>query len=159
MTLPDERYRAVKWAREFLTGLAFDRQKYPRISSEIRKESYMILRHFPETWNMEEAAEQAPSIFQKEPDPLYKMVKQHEQSKYKTEPADGQEATLIYVGDGRFQLRVYNKDHTFIDYNIRHSDLTVKIKDKDAYFYQDQKGNSWIDHSPETLGIKNEERT
>ena len=49
-----------------------------------------------------------------------------------------------------FVFRVY-ADGTFIDYDIKHSDLVVTIDDKDANFYQNCE-RSFIDHSPETLG-------
>ena len=50
-------------------------------------------------------------------------------------------------------FRVYNKDKSFIDYNIFHNDLQIVIEDFDAYFYSDGENNI-LDHSPETLGIK-----
>ena len=49
-------------------------------------------------------------------------------------------------------FRVYNKDKTFTDYIVSHSDLEVKIVDKDAYFYEED-GKFFLDHSPQTLGI------
>ena len=44
----------------------------------------------------------------------------------------------------------------FKDYDIYHSDLVVKIDDTDATFYEHEDGRMILDHSPETLGIKNE---
>lgn len=81
MTLPDERYRAVMWASRFLTDLASDRKKYPRISKAIRQEAWSIMRHFPNEWDMKRSAEASPEVFQERMEPLYRMVKQHEQDK------------------------------------------------------------------------------
>jgi hypothetical protein len=81
MTLPDERYRAVMWAERFLQELATDRKKYPRIPNAVRKEAFSILRHFPSEWDMKNASDLAPVVFQERLEPLYKMVKQYEQDK------------------------------------------------------------------------------
>lgn len=81
MTLPDERYRSVMWAKRFLEGIAYDSKAYPRIAKSVRGEAHNILRHFPSEWDMSNAAFHAPSVFQKEMEPLYRMVKQHEQDK------------------------------------------------------------------------------
>ena len=56
---------------------------------------------------------------------------------------------------GDYVFRVYNADRTFVDYDLCHVDLCVTIEDEDAFFYR---GNSFdrLDHSPQTLGIKNE---
>jgi hypothetical protein len=80
MTLPDERYRAVKWAEEFLLKLS-DPKQTPRIPKELRQQAWSILRHYPNKWDMDNAAALAPGVFQKEMEPLYRMVKQYEQDK------------------------------------------------------------------------------
>lgn len=46
MTLPDERIAAIKNTREFLRQL-LDPKKTPRIPSEIRRQAYWCLRHYP----------------------------------------------------------------------------------------------------------------
>jgi hypothetical protein len=71
----------------------------------------------------------------------------------KIESADGREGLLIWCGGDRYVFRIYNKAHEFVDYDLRHSDMKVKIMDSDAYFYTDEKG-ACIDHAPATLGIK-----
>lgn len=72
----------------------------------------------------------------------------------KIESADGQEGYLIWCGGDRYVFRIYqDAPHEFTDYDLRHSDMRVVIKDPDAYFYTDETGNT-IDHSPDTLGIK-----
>lgn len=77
MTLPDERYRSVKYAQEFLSRLAGG--EYPRVPKAVREEARSILRHYPSTWDMQRAALQAPDVFQERMEPLYRMVLQHEQ--------------------------------------------------------------------------------
>ena len=77
MTLPDERYRAVKIAQQFLARLAGG--EYPRVPKAVRAEARAILRHYPLDWDLSCAAEAAPHIFQKEMEPLHRMVLKHEQ--------------------------------------------------------------------------------
>ena len=77
MTLPDERYRSVKYAQEFLSRLAGG--QYARVPKAVRDEARSILRHYPSTWDMQRAAMGAPDVFQERMEPLYRMVLQHEQ--------------------------------------------------------------------------------
>lgn len=65
MTMPDERYRAIKYAREFLRSL-LDPKKTPRIPKSVRKEAGRVLRHFPGEFDMERIAEKAPEIIEKD---------------------------------------------------------------------------------------------
>ena len=81
MTLPDERYRAVKWAERFLTELATDRKKYPRIPLTVRREAMSILRHYPGDWDMQRAAANSPEVFQERMEPVYRIIKQYEEGK------------------------------------------------------------------------------
>lgn len=46
MTLPDERTRAIKYARDFLREL-LDSSKTKRIPKDIRRRAGDVLRHFP----------------------------------------------------------------------------------------------------------------
>lgn len=80
MTLPDERYRAVMWASRFLQELAYDREKYPRISKTVRQEANSILRHYPSSFDLKQASHYAPNVFQERMEPLYRMVKQHDEN-------------------------------------------------------------------------------
>ena len=77
MTLPDERYRAVKYAADFLSRLAGG--DLPRVPKAVREEARAILRHYPTGWDMQRTARMAPEVFQVEMEPLYRMIKQHEQ--------------------------------------------------------------------------------
>lgn len=80
MTLPDERYRSVKYARQFLQDLC-DPNKTPRIPSIIRNQARGILRHYPSDWDMERACQGAPDVFQTKMEPVTRLFKQYEQSK------------------------------------------------------------------------------
>ena len=81
MTLPDERYRAVMWASRFLQDIAYDKKKYPRIPKVVRQEAYSILRHYPTSWDLKQAAEFAPNVFQERMEPVTRLMAQYEQSK------------------------------------------------------------------------------
>jgi len=63
MTLPDERYRAVRRAEEFLKDLC-DPKKTPRVPKSIRREASGILRHYPSSWDMDRAAHRCPQVFE-----------------------------------------------------------------------------------------------
>ena len=60
MTLPDERYRSVKYAQEFLSRLAGGH--YARVPKAVREEARSILRHYPNTWDMQQAAAGSPTV-------------------------------------------------------------------------------------------------
>lgn len=83
MTLPDERYRAIVWARNLCEDL-MDPKKTPRVSKEVRRRAYGVLRHFPEEYYLSMLAESRPDILERrgEPlEPLYMMIKQYELEK------------------------------------------------------------------------------
>jgi len=62
MTLPDERYRSIRYARDFLRAL-LDPKQTPRVPRDIRLRALRVLRHFPHDYEMEKAAENTPSVF------------------------------------------------------------------------------------------------
>jgi hypothetical protein len=72
VTLPDERYRAVKWADAFLKRLAGG--KYPRTPKAVRDEARSILRHYPSDYDMNRAAAGAPEVFQERMEDLHRFV-------------------------------------------------------------------------------------
>ena len=76
MTLPDERYRAVKNAQQFLARLAGG--DYPRVPKAVREEARSILRHYPLSWDLDRAARAAPDVFAEDMEPLYRMIKQRD---------------------------------------------------------------------------------
>ena len=68
-------------------------------------------------------------------------------------PAHGTTGVLIpSFDDSKWQFRAYADDGSFTDYDILHSDMQVTINDPDAYFYVNDKGEPYVDHSPATLG-------
>jgi hypothetical protein len=76
LTLPDERYRAVRHTELFLQRLAGGH--YARVPKAVREEARALLRHYPSDYDLDRAADTAPHVFVKRLDPLYKMVKQHD---------------------------------------------------------------------------------
>ena len=66
-------------------------------------------------------------------------------------PANGVQGHLLTLTDGTMVFRVYDADHNFVDYDLKHSDLTVTITDEDAFFYRDEYTDT-LDHAPTTLG-------
>ena len=84
MTLPDERYRAVVQTRRFLLDLC-NSQHTPRVPKLVRQTARDMLRHYPSDWEMQTAAREAPQVFQERMEPLYRMVKQHEQDQQQQE--------------------------------------------------------------------------
>jgi hypothetical protein len=80
MTLPDERYWAVMETMRFLTDLC-NPDVTPRVPKVIRQRARSLLRHYPSAWDMKVASENAPNIFQKEMEPLYRMVKKYDMEK------------------------------------------------------------------------------
>jgi len=80
MTMPDERYHAVMETMRFLTDLQ-STEVYPRVPKQVRKQALSLLRHYPSAWDMKVASENAPNIFQKEMEPLYRMVKKYDMEK------------------------------------------------------------------------------
>ena len=72
MTLPDERYRAVKWAEGFLSRLAGG--QYARVPKAVRDEARSILRHYPSDYDMLRAAQGAPEVFQEQMEDLHRFI-------------------------------------------------------------------------------------
>ena len=83
MTLPDERYRAIKNTMEFLIRLSAG--EYPRVPRGVREEARSLLRHYPGTFDLDQIEQVAPHVIQQRMDPLYKMIKQHEMADSVTE--------------------------------------------------------------------------
>ena len=67
-------------------------------------------------------------------------------------PATGVSGHLLRLAYlDTFVFRVYAEDHTWVDYDLSHSDLCVTITDPDAFFYHEA-DKHYLDHAPETLG-------
>lgn len=80
MTLPDERYRAIRQTRQFLVDL-MDPTTYPRIPRYVRTEAYRMLRHYPSDYDLDRLAEKSPDVIIREMEPLTRMIMVYEQSK------------------------------------------------------------------------------
>lgn len=86
---------------------------------------------------------------------LGEEIKRHFGFNSETKSAQGVEGVLINTIDGKYLFRHYDANHEPNDYLIRHSDLSVKITDNDAYFYKNENDPDYagyIDYSPKTLG-------
>ena len=78
--MPDERFRAVLYAEEFLRAVS-DPSITKRIPKEIRQRARGILRHYPSTWDMQRAANGAPDVFAERMEDVMRMMKKYEQGK------------------------------------------------------------------------------
>ena len=63
MTLPCERYNAVKRTEEFLKDL-MDPKKTPRVPKEVRQQAYYCLRHYPSGYNLDLIATKCPEVIE-----------------------------------------------------------------------------------------------
>ena len=72
MTLPDERYRAVRQTTEFLQRLAGG--SYSRVPKAVRAEAMSLLRHYPTKWDLDRLAAAAPDVVQEHIEDLHKFV-------------------------------------------------------------------------------------
>lgn len=63
MTLPHERYNAIKRTEEFLKALC-DPKLTPRVPQKYRKEAYYCLRHYPGGYNLDMIATMCPTVLE-----------------------------------------------------------------------------------------------
>ena len=70
MTLPDERYRAIKQGKKLLEELC-DPGKTPRVPSIVRDRARAALRHYPHDWEIDSLAEKCPDLLDKHPFNMY----------------------------------------------------------------------------------------
>ena len=70
MTLPDERYRALKQGKKLLEELC-DPGKTPRVPSLVRDRARTLLRHFPSEYELDNIAEKCPDLLDKQPFNMY----------------------------------------------------------------------------------------
>jgi hypothetical protein len=73
MTLPDERYRALKWAEQFMQDL-LDPQKTPRVPKRVRMEARSVLRHYPGSYYIEQLARARPDIITEEMEAVHRFI-------------------------------------------------------------------------------------
>jgi len=62
MTLPDERYRALRCGQQFLLDL-LNPKVTPRVPKYIRQRAAIILRHYPDSYHFEMIVEKLPEDF------------------------------------------------------------------------------------------------
>lgn len=63
MTLPDERYRSLLYARDLLYRLLDSKQR-PKSVKELRRQVLVALRHFPAEYELERMAKKCPDLFE-----------------------------------------------------------------------------------------------
>lgn len=68
MTLPCERYRAIKYTEQFLLDL-MDPKKTPRIPKKVREQAYSCLRHYPGGYYLDLMATKCPEVLET-PNPI-----------------------------------------------------------------------------------------
>ena len=66
MTLPDERFRAIKAGKKLLEELC-DPGKTPRVPSMVRDKARAALRHYPTDYELECIADGCPDYLDKVP--------------------------------------------------------------------------------------------
>ena len=64
MTLPDERFRALKQGKKLLEELC-DPGKTPRVPSIVRDRARGALRHYPTDWELDQIADSCPEMLDK----------------------------------------------------------------------------------------------
>ena len=85
MTLPDERYAAIRNTGLFLRDLCNPRAT-PRVPAHIRNQARGLLRHYPSTFYLDQLAERSPDIVTSRMEELTRMLRAYEQSR--EEPCD-----------------------------------------------------------------------
>lgn len=80
MTLPDERYRAVKHTRIFLHELC-NPEKTPRVPKHVRETANWLLRHYPSEYDLKRASEGSPEVFSETMEDVSRMFKKYEEGK------------------------------------------------------------------------------
>jgi len=90
MTLPDERYRALKCGKQLLEDL-LDSKKTPRVPKAIRSRVLWILRHYPDDYHFELVAEKIPEWFSTKPFNNLHLIVDNKNGKSKTVEDNGPE--------------------------------------------------------------------
>lgn len=70
MTLPDERFRALKQGKKLLEDLC-DPGKSPRVPSIVRERARAALRHYPMDYEFEKLADSCPELLDKQSFSVY----------------------------------------------------------------------------------------
>ena len=70
MTLPNERFKALKQGKKLLEELC-DPGKTPRVPSIVRQRARSVLKHYPNDYEFEKMAESTPELLDNESYQLY----------------------------------------------------------------------------------------
>ena len=81
MTLPDERYRAIRNTESFLVSLC-DPRSTPRIPRAIRQQAAGLLKHYPSVYYLDRLAEKSPDVIIERMEPLTRVVMTYQQEKH-----------------------------------------------------------------------------
>jgi len=82
MTLPDERYRAIKMAEQLLRDLC-DPKKTPRVPKKVRFRAASALRHYPGSYDLQQLEQAAPHVVQQQMEPLHRMIAEYNEDDHK----------------------------------------------------------------------------
>ena len=74
MTLPDERYRALKQGKKLLEELC-DPGRTPRVPSLVRDRARGELRHYPSDYELDRMAEKCPELLNTQQFSVYTVNK------------------------------------------------------------------------------------
>ena len=81
MTLPDERYGAIRHTEDFLVSLC-DPRSTPRVPRAIRRQAANLLRHYPSKYYLDRLAEKSPDVIIERMEPLTRVVMTYQQEKH-----------------------------------------------------------------------------
>jgi len=73
MTLPDERFKALKQAKKLMEELC-DPGRTPRVPSLVRDRARGALRHFPSDYELDKMAENCPELLERQAFTVYTNV-------------------------------------------------------------------------------------
>ena len=82
MTLPCERYNAIKYTEKFLMDLC-DPKKTPRVPKDVRNMARGCLRHYPRRYDLDLIATKCPEVIEtgNQIDELTMLVHNYEEKK------------------------------------------------------------------------------
>jgi hypothetical protein len=87
VTLPDERYRALKMAESMLMDL-MDPSKTPRVPRSVRAQARSVLRHYPGSYYLEQLARRSPDIITPHMEDLTRFVRSQDPDPEVTQPQE-----------------------------------------------------------------------
>ena len=64
MTIPEERYRSLFFAKEFMRDLIYKKGRWTK--KELRERAIAVLRHYPFDFEIEDMAKKSPKLLKKE---------------------------------------------------------------------------------------------